>query len=58
MPNGTKFIDYELFFKTFIEPDEVLIVNIVKNSTYENREPISEEEDIKEEQDKSRTLKI
>lgn len=52
MANGTKFVDYELFFKTFIEPDEVLIVNIVKNSTYENRVPVSEEEDFKEEQDK------
>lgn len=58
MPNGTKFVDYELFLKTFIEPDEVLIVNIVKNSTFESNETAVEEEELKDPLEKQRSLKI
>jgi len=35
--NGQQFVDFELFLHTFIEPDEVLILKIIKNATEEKQ---------------------
>lgn len=52
--NGQQFTDYEMFLKTVIEPDEVLIVKVLKNATVET----SKDEEQKEEREKSKSLQI
>ena len=42
--NGQQFVDYEMFLKTVIEPDEVLIVKVIKNTTEEKAGPNDKEE--------------
>lgn len=45
--NGQQFVDYEMFLKTFIEPDEVLIVKVIKSAT-EDKAGTEEKEEPKE----------
>ena len=42
--NGQQFVDYEMFLKTFIEPDEVLIVKVIRNVTDDKTGPEDKEE--------------
>ena len=42
--NGQQFVDYEMFLKTFIEPDEVLIVKVIRNVTDDKAGPEDKEE--------------
>lgn len=57
--NGQQFIDYEMFLKTIIEPDEVLIVKVLKNQTEENTvKEEDQKEDVKDEQERTKLLQI
>lgn len=45
--NGQQFVDYEMFLKTFLEPDEVLIIKVIRNTTDE-KGGVEEKEEPKE----------
>jgi hypothetical protein len=54
--NGQQFVDYEMFLKTFIEPDEVLIVRVMRNNSDEKSGP--DDKDEKESLDRVHSLQI
>lgn len=58
--NGQQFTDYEMFLKVAIEPDEVLILNIIRNATEEAaaKEEEMPKEEAKDERDRKRMLQI
>jgi len=54
--NGQQFVDYEMFLKTFIEPDEVLLVKVVRNLTDDRA--AEEKEEPKEAVERVHNLQI
>ena len=47
-----------MFLKTVIEPDEVLIVKVLKNATFESAKEEEQKEEVKDEKEKSKFLQI
>lgn len=47
-----------MFLKTVIEPDEVLIVKVLKNATFESAKEEEQKEEVKEEKEKNKFLQI
>jgi len=56
--NGQQFVDYEMFLKTFIEPDEVLIVKVIKNATEEKSGADEKDEQKENPADRVHNLQI